>query len=143
MATKASVVKGTATAGTTHNVATYQVSDPGSVTRYVQRVSIDDPDGGNVTASSAQVPPAEGTLTSANTPQVVVTSGAKVGWLIYNNSGVTLYMGFHSSVSATGSTGGIPIPNNGSYQQSGPGVFTGDVYLVATTNSKTYRVQTW
>lgn len=140
MATKASVIKGTATAGTTHNVATYQVSDPGPVTRFVQRVSIDDPDGATVTASSTQVAPAEGTLTTGNTAQIAVSSGGKVGWLIYNNSGVTLYMGFHSSVA---STNGIPIPNNGSYQQSGPGIFTGDVYLVATTNNKTYRVQTW
>lgn len=140
MATKASVVKGTATAGTTHNVATYQVSDPGPVTRYVQRVSLDDPDGGNVTAGATQTAPVELTLDTANTPEIVVAAGSKVGWLIYNNSGATIYMGFHSSVA---STNGIPIPNNGSYQQNGPGIFTGNVYCVATTNNKTLRVQKW
>ena len=139
MATKASVVKGTATAGTTHNVAAYQVNDSGT-TRYVQRTTIDDPDGASVTAASAQVAPVELNLDTANTPEIVVAAGAKVGWLIYNNSGATIYMGFHSSVA---STNGIPIPNNGSYQQNGPGIFTGDVYCVATTNNKTLRVQQW
>lgn len=133
------VEKGTATVGTRHKVATYQFSQTGQNVE-VQRVALTGQNGEEIGQASAQTAPVELNLDTANTPEIVVAAGTKVGWLIYNNSGATIYMGFHSTVA---STNGIPIPNNGSYQQSGPGIFTGDVYCVATTNNKTLRVQQW
>ena len=133
------VYKGTATVGTRHKVATYQETISSEVVE-IQRIAISGPAGEELGSSSAQVAPASFILDTGGTPEIAVAAGAKVGWLIINVSGATIYLGFHSSVSTSN---GIPIFNNSSYQQNGPGIFTGNVYCVAAGNTRELRVQTW
>lgn len=139
MATKQGVAKGTATAGTTHSVATWEISESG--TRQVQRVAAAGPNGENLASSDTQTAPTAITTIGSGSAALVVSAGDKTGWMITNISGGTLYFGFHST---TSTSNGTPLFNNGSYQQSGPGMFTGNVYVIAVSGSnKEVRVQTW
>jgi hypothetical protein len=140
MATLQGVVKGTATVGTTHEVASYEISESGH-TRQIQRVAQTGPNGENLSSANTQTAPTANTSIGSVSAVAVVSAGAKTGWMITNVSGGTLYWGFHSTNSTTN---GQPFFNNSTISQSGPGMFTGDVYVIAVSGSgKEVRVQTW
>jgi hypothetical protein len=134
------IAKGTATAGTTHKVATYEVTESAEA-RQIQRFALNDSNGGDLTSTSTQNAPTNVSLPTANTAVKVINSGAKIGWMIHNiNDDVEVYLGFHSSVSTSN---GIRIFSGGSYEMRGFGIFLGDIYVVCGTSSKNVRVQTW
>lgn len=138
MANPQGIQKGTATAGSTHFVATYEVPEPSG--RQIQRIAINDQEGNNIVTASAQIAPSAITLSAAGSAYIVVPSGAKVGWLIHNISDLEVYMGFSSAVTTSN---GIRIFPGGGYEQRGLGMFTGDVYVVAASATKVVRRQTW
>lgn len=133
------ITKGTATGGTTHNVATYEQTE-NAVLRQVQRMAINDQNFNDLTSASAQTAPSAITLTTADTAYIVVPSGAKVGWFIHNWSDTETYMGFHSSVAVAN---GIRVYPGQGVEQRGIGLFTGDVYMVCASASKVVRRQVW
>jgi hypothetical protein len=134
------IAKGTATSGTTHKVATYEITES-SEARQVQRFALNDQNGSDLTSTSTQNAPSNVTLTTANTAYVAVATGAKIGWMIHNiNDDVEVYIGFHSSVSTSN---GIRVFPGSNYEQRGFGLFLGNVYVVCGTSSKNVRVQTW
>ena len=141
---RASVRKGTAAnVGTTHLVATAEVSES-SETREIQRIAINDEAGNEITvASAAEVDPVDVTLTSANTNYVLSAAGFRRGFVIYNGSDTDVMMGFSTNLGGSGKTG-IKIYSGGYYSQGpGIGVYTGNVYARCTSAGKIVAVQIW
>ena len=138
---KQGITKGTASVGTTHNVATYEITETDA--RQIQRVNINDQFGNDLVTASSQTAPSALVLSTAGLGYKVVASGAKVGWLLHNISDTEVYMGFHSTVRASGELQGIRLFPGGGYEQRGMGVFTGDVYVVSPSATKVVCRQTW
>ena len=122
------------------NAATFQVTE-GGIDAHIQRVSITDGDGVDLTAASAERAPE--TPVSVSTAAVVLVAAltTRRGVLFYNGGPNDVWVGFSSAVTAST---GQRIYAGGSWQLMGLGLYRGAIYgICATSESATVRCQQW
>lgn len=142
MANEEGIAKGTAIAGTSHEVAVYDLVSESN--RKLQRITIAHVDGTPMSGSSSG-----GNATSinvastANGTVVLAANAARMGYLFFNNSSVNIWWGF-SATSLTTSNGILLYPG-ASYQQMGIGVYKGVIHAIVATGTETdgLRVIEW
>jgi len=139
MATTGSVKKGTDASGTP--IATHTISEDAE-TKHIQRISLSDVDGADLTATATGGAPSSVTVdTTTNGVQLLAASSTRVGFVIHNAGTVDMYIGF----SATGLTtaNGIRIFPGGSYQLTGVGMYRGIVHGIVASGTTDARIQAW
>ena len=81
------------------------------------------------------------TVQSASPTLIIGANGYRKGTLITNNSTVTIYLGFDSSV--TTSTG-TPVLASGYFRNSGErDAWRGDIYGIAASSTANVRYMEW
>lgn len=72
--------------------------------------------------------------------QILPANNGRRGFVIYNNGGNIMYIGFDSSVATTT---GLPILPQASYDLNGDRCWRGAVYGIAVTSSDDVRYWEW
>lgn len=104
-------------------------------------------DGSAVTQPVSTPKATGGTVTgvTVSTSAVAVqASNASRKSIIITNAGTTnIYLGKDNTVTSSGSTMGIKLVPNGTYVDSGEGLYTGDIYGIGDAASSSQNVSSW
>jgi hypothetical protein len=81
-----------------------------------------------------------GVIVSTSAVRIAVANGSRKELLIVFNGSGTLYIGTSSSVTTSGQTMGIPVQAKGSYADSIPGVYIGELWAICSTSASAENV---
>ena len=132
----ASVQKGTDPTGS--HVATHSFTGEDSVTKHVQRITIETAGGKSITATTTQKAPVGVTVSTLAVH--LAADATRIGFVIQNRGTDSVFMGYSSGLTTAN---GYEIAPGAGWADKGLGVFQGDVYLVAASGSQDVRIQAW
>lgn len=81
-----------------------------------------------------------GVVVSTSAVLIKASNQNRKSIVITNNGSRTLYLGHTSAVTTSGATMGLAVRAGGSYQDSGDGLYTGDIYGIYGAASASQNV---